>query len=255
MPEDITPSSRALHRGILGEVAAHIEDLRRTLDDRLTVAERERLGTIAALVAEAFRPTECDITIGQPPRQHRDSEFLRVLATIEESLHAIDGYPPAKFEARLREVERFAAPYVLTMYHEVRRLERSSDRRTADRLRYEHVISTYLSDCYSRRTAARVSELAILLSAARPYLSRVIPEIFGKPLREVLRDRQLAESCRLLNVTDLPLHEIARASAFGTDVTFHRVFRRAFGMTPAEYRRRQRASGAAATAVKTGSKG
>jgi AraC family transcriptional regulator, transcriptional activator of pobA len=109
-----------------------------------------------------------------------------------------------------------------------------------DRRRYELVIEKYLKDCYRQRTAARVSELAHLLHAPRPYLSRVIPQLFGKPLRAVLRERQLEEAKRLLRVTSLSVDDIAAASAFGDPTTFFRCFRTAAGMTPAQYRYRSR---------------
>jgi AraC-like DNA-binding protein len=112
----------------------------------------------------------------------------------------------------------------------------TSSLRIRERQRYEQIIEHYLADCYRLRTAARVSELADLLRAARPYLSRVILRLFGKPLGRVLRDRQLEEACRLLRLTPLTLDEIALAAAFGTRTTFYRLFRRHFGMTPIEYR-------------------
>lgn len=105
-----------------------------------------------------------------------------------------------------------------------------------DRRRYEQIIDRYLSDCYAIRTVARVSELAGLLDAPRPYLSRVIPRLFGRPLRLVLREKQLHEAKRLLRVTPLGIDEIAAASAFGHRSTLFRVFRTAVGMTPDEYR-------------------
>jgi AraC-like DNA-binding protein len=111
--------------------------------------------------------------------------------------------------------------------------------RYAERRRYEQIIEKYLRDCYAKRTVARVSELAQFLQAPRPYLSRIIPQLFGKSLRTMLRDRQLAEAQRLLRVNPLTLtlDEIAAASAFGHRSTFFRLFRDAFGMTPDEYRR------------------
>jgi AraC-like DNA-binding protein len=111
-------------------------------------------------------------------------------------------------------------------------------RRHADRRRYEQIIDRYLSDCYAKRTVARVSELAQFLDAPRPYLSRVIPQLFGRPLRRLLREKQLQEATRLLRVTPLGLDDIAAASAFGNRSTFFRIFRAAFAMTPGEYRQR-----------------
>jgi AraC-like DNA-binding protein len=110
--------------------------------------------------------------------------------------------------------------------------------RHADRRRYSQIIDKYLSDCYAHRTAARVSELAQLLDTATPYLSRVIPQLFGKTLHALLRERQLEEAKRLLRTTPLLTGEVASASAFGTTTTFYRSFRRACGMTPQQYRKR-----------------
>lgn len=110
----------------------------------------------------------------------------------------------------------------------------------ADRRRYELVIENYLKDCYRRRTAARVTELAELLDAARPYFSRVILQLFGKTPRTLMRERQLSEAKRLLRVTSLDVDEIAVASAFGDPTTFFRYFKQTEGMTPGEYRGRLR---------------
>jgi len=112
----------------------------------------------------------------------------------------------------------------------------SAGGRHADRRRYEQIIETYLRDCYAQRTVARVSELAQFLDANRPYLSRIIPQLFGKPLRTILRERQLREAMRLLRVTPLGVDEIAAASAVGHRSTLFRLFRQAFGMTPSDYR-------------------
>lgn len=110
----------------------------------------------------------------------------------------------------------------------------------ADRRRYSQIIDKYLSDCYAQRTAARVTELAQLLDTSAPYLSRVIPQLFGKPLRGLLRDKQLDEAKRLLRTTPLTGDQIAVASAFGSPSTFYRIFRNACGMTPEQYRQREK---------------
>jgi AraC-like DNA-binding protein len=117
------------------------------------------------------------------------------------------------------------------------RRSRLTTSRHGEKRRYEEIIEKYLRDCYAKRTVARVSELAQLLHAPRPYLSRIVPELFGKPLRILLRDRQLEEAQRLIRVTPLTLDEIADASAFGHRSTLFRLFRGAFGVTPGQYRR------------------
>ncbi|HVR40447.1 MAG TPA: helix-turn-helix domain-containing protein [Thermoanaerobaculia bacterium] len=106
----------------------------------------------------------------------------------------------------------------------------------AHRQRLERAAEIYLRDCYRKRTAARASEFASFMGLTQPYLSRIVPEIMGMPVRDFLRARQLAYAAELLRSTPLPVHQIALASAFGTKSTFHRCFVLAFGKTPSAYR-------------------
>lgn len=103
-------------------------------------------------------------------------------------------------------------------------------------MRLERAAELYLHACYGTRTAARAEEFAEYLRVARPYLSRLVPELIGMPLRDFLRARQLKYAQRLLRTTPAPVDQIAISSAFGTPWTFYRCFKAAFGMTPAEYR-------------------
>lgn len=108
--------------------------------------------------------------------------------------------------------------------------------RFAQLRRLERATEHYLDACYRARTAARVSEFAVFLRVSQPYLSRIVPEIAGQPVRDFLRARQLAHAVGLLRSTPLRVAEIAIECAFGTASTFHRCFVRAFGKTPAAYR-------------------
>lgn len=163
------------------------------------------------------------------------ADAARAQLDLAEALLVLDRSDASRYR-------RTWALYSLLIVLRVRQAVRSEavrngkNRRHADRRRYEQIIEQYLSECFAHRTAARVSELAALLTAARPYLSRIISQLFGKPLHRLLRERQVEEACRLLRVTHLPVTEIAAASAFGTDATFYRSFRAALGVTPSEYR-------------------
>jgi hypothetical protein len=105
--------------------------------------------------------------------------------------------------------------------------ERTARSRDADRARLEGAAEFYLRACYGTRTAARADEFAEFLRLA---------ELAGMPLRDFLRKRQLAYAQRLLHTTQLTVAQIALASAFGTEWTFHRCFKAAFGLTPSVYR-------------------
>jgi AraC-like DNA-binding protein len=106
----------------------------------------------------------------------------------------------------------------------------------AHRQRLERAIAVYLRDCYRRITAARASEFAASLGVTAEYLSRIAPEILGMPLRDFLRQQQIAYAVQLLKTTPLPAEEIALRSGFGTVATFYRWFRAAHGTTPGAFR-------------------
>lgn len=107
----------------------------------------------------------------------------------------------------------------------------------ADKRRYEAIIDRYLSECFQTRQTPRVSELADLLDASRPYLSRVIPQIFGHPLKYLLRERQMKQAYRLLTSTKLSIAEIAEVSGCGTVSTLYRQFVQTYARTPATVRK------------------
>ena len=106
----------------------------------------------------------------------------------------------------------------------------------AHRQRLERTIDVYLRWCYRQKTAARTSELAARLEVSPQYLSWIAPTILRKPLRVVLREKQLKEAERLLRHTPLPVQEIAIRSAFGTPSTFYRWFIAKHGIAPAAFR-------------------
>ena len=106
-----------------------------------------------------------------------------------------------------------------------------------ERARLVRAAALYLAHCYRHRTPARTDEFAAFLGVSRPYLSRKVQEWLGVSPRDFLRQQQLEYARRLLATMPLSIDDIALASAFGTPWTFHRCFKVAYGMTPAQYRR------------------
>jgi AraC-like DNA-binding protein len=104
------------------------------------------------------------------------------------------------------------------------------------RERYERTFDEYLIYCYRNRTVARVSELAQFINSNRPNLSRAVVEIFGEPLGAILRRKPIERAVLLLVGSRLAVDDVAAASAFGHRSSFFRRFRKAFGMSPNEYR-------------------
>ena len=106
----------------------------------------------------------------------------------------------------------------------------------ADRQRLDRAAEHYLRVCYKTKTAARVSEFATFLGVSTPYLSRIVPEIVGKRVRDFLRAKQIEYAVQLLLTTPISVDEIALRCGFGTPWTFYRWFRKAYGVTPTAFR-------------------
>src|SRR5258708_15445910 len=105
---------------------------------------------------------------------------------------------------------------------------------------YERTIDRYLKECFRTRTAVRASAISRLVEANRTQVSELIGRLFGKPLKAVLREKQLAHAVKLLELTAHTVSEIAVAAGFGDETTFHRAFKKAYGIKPLRYRRKSR---------------
>jgi AraC-like DNA-binding protein len=103
--------------------------------------------------------------------------------------------------------------------------------------RYERAFEEYLQYCYRNRTVARVSELAQFVSTNRSNLSGDVAEMFGEPPGTILRRKQMGRAVCLLAGSTLTIDDVAAVSGFGHRSSFFRRFRKAFGMSPNEYRR------------------
>lgn len=68
------------------------------------------------------------------------------------------------------------------------------------------------------------------------YLNELAHKSFGKASGEVIQDRLLLESKRLLFYTDLSVNEIAYAVGFEDPAYFSRLFKKILKSTPSEYR-------------------
>ena len=108
----------------------------------------------------------------------------------------------------------------------------------ADRRRIETAAEFYLRARFREHSPVSTRDFADHLGVDRSHLTRRVKEYWGVPVGEFLRKRQLAEAIRLLTTTPLGVNRVWAASGFGTEWTFYRCFRAAFGVTPAEYRRR-----------------
>jgi len=80
------------------------------------------------------------------------------------------------------------------------------------------------------------SSLAEALNVSRRYLEIRFKKVRGEGIAEAIRRHKIAEVCRMLKETDLPIGEIAARCGFPVPTYLNALFRRAFGTTLRDYR-------------------
>ena len=88
---------------------------------------------------------------------------------------------------------------------------------------------------------APVAAMAALSGLPERSFKRRFAQALGMPPLEYVHALRLEESKRLLEVSALPLDEIAGRVGYGDATFLGRLFRRKVGVTPAQYRKRFRA--------------
>ncbi len=99
-------------------------------------------------------------------------------------------------------------------------------------------VIAYLDAFYMH--AVSVDSILEFCPISRSYLHAAFKKATGKTLVQYLRDVRLEKTKELLLDTETPIAEIARSVGFSTSSYFGQTFRSATGMSPGEYRSRNR---------------
>ena len=83
---------------------------------------------------------------------------------------------------------------------------------------------------------ARITDVAGYIGIHRSYLTSIFKKKMGISPQEYLLQCRLKHSARLLLETDLPIQEISRRVGYDNPLTFSKVFKRFYGVSPRNYR-------------------
>lgn len=86
--------------------------------------------------------------------------------------------------------------------------------------------------------AISVSDVASHVGKSRSYLSRRFKKELGFQMNEFIMRCKLEEAKSLLTYTDKPISEISNYLCFSSQAYFQNVFKKKYGITPNEYRKR-----------------
>lgn len=73
---------------------------------------------------------------------------------------------------------------------------------------------------------------------SKDYFRQIFKKATGASISAYIQDLRISEACRLLETTDANSAEIARESGFNDIKFFYQTFKKATGLTPAEYRKK-----------------
>ena len=83
---------------------------------------------------------------------------------------------------------------------------------------------------------ASLSHVAERFHVSLPYLSALIRQATGNTFKELLQQKRLDRAQQLLRTTRLPVQAIAESVGYDTTSYFYGIYKKAFGITPKEYR-------------------
>lgn len=110
-----------------------------------------------------------------------------------------------------------------------------------DRGRYQE----YSEDVYISRAVdfihynyatINVSDVVNFIGFNRSYFATVFRRKIGTSPQEYIRQYRLNKSCLLLSGTGLPIQEVAARVGYENQMSFARMFKKVYGMTPTEFR-------------------
>lgn len=101
-------------------------------------------------------------------------------------------------------------------------------------------IVSYCTEHYSEEISLGVLEEKIHLN--RYYISHLFSGKLGVGLNDYVNSLRVSEACKRLSASDAGIAEIGKEVGFNTMRTFNRAFIRQTGISPSEYRKKNKAS-------------
>ena len=97
-------------------------------------------------------------------------------------------------------------------------------------------ILNYISQNYQTAT---LHETATHFGYSTSHFSTLIKESTGRTFVQIIKDIKLGQACRALRETKLNLPSICELVGYESPEHFMRLFKKAYGMSPGEYRKRE----------------
>lgn len=81
-----------------------------------------------------------------------------------------------------------------------------------------------------------LKELSAFFNYSERQMTRILKDYTGQSFTAMIQDIRLQQACRLLQNPDIPISDIAAHVGYSNVSYFYTIFKKQYGMTPAEYR-------------------
>ncbi|MEN8079233.1 AraC family transcriptional regulator [Clostridioides difficile] len=81
-----------------------------------------------------------------------------------------------------------------------------------------------------------LSELSIKFNYSERQMSRILKEYTGKTFINIIQDIKLQNACDLLKNPDISINKIIDTIGYSNSTHFYKIFKKAYGVTPIDYR-------------------
>ncbi len=126
---------------------------------------------------------------------------------------------------------------LLTVFGRILENCKLSQTRTGGSQAFRAVVE-YCTKHYQSELSLSVLERELHVS--KYYVSHLFSERMQLSFNDYVNSLRVAHACRYLGADELPVTEICSLVGFSTLRTFNRAFQKQMGMTPSEYRKKQR---------------
>ncbi|MBQ8410096.1 MAG: AraC family transcriptional regulator [Clostridia bacterium] len=127
--------------------------------------------------------------------------------------------------------------YFLAMFSEILEMMPMRNSKPDENQALRTVVQ-YCSQNFTKDLSLAILEEELHLS--KYYISHLFGDKLGIRFNDYINSLRVSESCRLLRATNTSITEIADASGFGTLRTFNRAFIKQMGLSPSDYRKKNR---------------
>lgn len=98
--------------------------------------------------------------------------------------------------------------------------------------------ATYLADHFHKRTT--MAELADYVCLSEKHLCRLFRREYGVPPQKYLLKIRMEKAAEMLETTDFSIKSIALSVGYPSQLSFSEMFRRFWGISPSDHRRKKR---------------